>query len=169
MLHARGFTLIEVLISMVILAIGLLGLAAMQAVSLRDNLDSYNYQQATLLAYEMQDRIRGNSEVDDWLSVTPSYSETACTKSAPCTAQQMAQNDFGYWEKSVKETLPNPANASTKMVEIQLSSSVNKAGCKGTYATSLCLITTWARASNKDSSKAVKLDSEAHFYLEVTP
>lgn len=166
--HSRGFTLIEVLISMVILSIGLLGLAAMQAVSLRDNLDSYYYQQATLLAYEMQDRIKGNSGVD-WLNVTPSYSVTACTKDAPCTAQQMAENDYGYWETSVKATLPNPASSTTKMVDIQLSSSVNKAGCKGTYSTSLCLITTWARANSTDSNKASKLSGEAHFYLEVTP
>lgn len=165
MFHARGFTLIEVLISMVILAIGLLGLAAMQAVSLRDNLDSYNYQQATLLAYEMQDRIKGNSGVA-WLSITPSYSVSACTEIAPCTAVQMAANDYGYWKKSVEDTLSKPSS-----VDIQLSSSVNKAGCKGTYSTSLCLITTWARANNKDSNKALKKEdfNEAHFHLEVTP
>ena len=51
--YSHGFTLIEVLVSMVILAVGLLGLAAMQAISLRDNQDVYYYQQATLLAYEM--------------------------------------------------------------------------------------------------------------------
>ena len=64
-----GFTLIEVLISMVILAIGLLGLAAMQTISLRDNQDAHYYQQATLLAYEMQDRIRANNNVN-WSNVT---------------------------------------------------------------------------------------------------
>lgn len=166
MFHMRGFTLIEVLISMVILAIGLLGLAAMQAISLRDNLDSYNYQQATLLAYEMQDRIKGNSEAN-WTGATIATGD--CTKAVPCDSQTMANNDYGYWKKSVEATLPKPTNASTKMVDIQLSSGVNKAGCKGTYSTSLCLITTWARANNKDSNKASKLDNEAHFYLEVTP
>lgn len=169
MLHARGFTLIEVLISMVILAIGLLGLAAMQAVSLRDNLDSYNYQQATLLAYEMQDRIRSNSEVD-WLSVTPSYSATACTKAAPCTAEQMATNDYGYWQENVKNTLPKLKDGTDATATIEDSSNQG-GGCKNTYETSLCLKTTWARANSKDSNKALKLEKfeEAHFYLEVTP
>lgn len=166
MFNSRGFTLIEVLISMVILAIGLLGLAAMQAISLRDNLDSYNYQQATLLAYEMQDRIKGNSSAN-WTGATIGTGE--CTKAVPCDSQTIANNDYGYWEKSVKATLPNPTNASTKMVEIKLSSGVNKAGCIGTYTTSLCLITTWARANNKDSNKASKLSDTATFYLEVTP
>lgn len=164
MFQARGFTLIEVLISMVILAIGLLGLAAMQAVSLRDNLDSYNYQQATLLAYEMQDRIRGNSSAD-WTGATTGTGE--CTKTAPCDSQTMANNDYGYWKKSVEATLPAPKTGN--IVEIKSSVGMNNAGCKGTYPTSLCLITTWARANNKDSNKASKLDNEAHFYLEVTP
>jgi type IV pilus assembly protein PilV len=169
MSETRGFTLIEVLISMVILAVGLLGLAAMQGISLRDNQDAYYYQQATLLAYEMQDRIRGNGSITgSWTGVAAS-SGTACTAAAPCTADQMAANDLGYWEKSVKAILPAPKDATIKMVEIKLSSGVNKAGCKGTYTSSLCLITTWARINNKDSNKASKLSNTATYYLEVTP
>ena len=58
-----GFTLIEVLISMLILAVGLLGLAGLQATGLRNNLSAYNRSQATQLAYDMADRMRAN--VDD--------------------------------------------------------------------------------------------------------
>lgn len=171
MFQARGFTLIEVLISMVILSIGLLGLAAMQGISLRDNLDSYNYQQATLLAYEMQDRIKGNNKVN-WIDIAnadPSYDVGKCVSpNTACTSADMAANDYGYWKKSVQETLPNPTT-STKMVDIKLSDDVNKAGCQGTYSLSICLITTWKRVNNKDSNKASKLSDEAKFYLEVTP
>lgn len=165
MFDSRGFTLIEVLISMVILAIGLLGLAAMQAISLRDNQDAYYYQQATLLAYEMQDRIRGNSEVN-WLSVSPNYSATACVAAPGCSADVMAANDYGYWKKSVEAILPAPKDVTTKMVDIQQSSGVNKAGCKGAYSTSLCLITTWGRINSKSSGV---LSKNSSFYLEVTP
>jgi type IV pilus assembly protein PilV len=163
MFNSRGFTLIEVLISMVILAIGLLGLAAMQGISLRDNQDAYYYQQATLLAYEMQDRIRGNSNVD-WLSISPNYSTTNCVTAPGCPAADMAKNDLGYWEDSVKAILPPP-----QTVDIKLSSSVNKAGCKGTYTTSLCLITTWARTNSTSSNNSSKLSDTATYYLEVTP
>ncbi len=171
MIKARGFTLIEVLISMVILAIGLLGLAAMQAISLRDNQDAYYYQQATLLAYEMQDRIRGNNTAN-WLGVAPNYSTTTCVATPGCSPDAMAINDYGYWQNSVKGTntipgiLPKPKDASTKMVDIQLSSGVNKSGCVGTYPTSLCLITTWGRTNSKTSGT---LSKDSTFYLEVTP
>jgi type IV pilus assembly protein PilV len=168
MFQARGFTLIEVLISMVILAIGLLGLAAMQAISLRDNLDSYNYQQATLLAYEMQDRIKGNSDYWKLNIANPNYSSTACTKDAPCTAEQMAANDYGYWQESVESTLPKLKDGTDATAIIEDSNNQG-GGCKDTYPTSVCLVTTWGRANNKDSNKASKLDNEAHFYLEVTP
>lgn len=55
-----GFTLIEVLIAMLILAVGLLGLAALQTYTLRSNLAAYNYGQATQLLYDISDRIRAN-------------------------------------------------------------------------------------------------------------
>ncbi len=177
MIRQRGFTLIEVLISMIILAIGLLGLAAMQAMSLRDNQDAYYYQQATLLAYEMQDRIRGNGVYwDGHVNSLPSPAEeNSCDSTAhACTAAQMAENDYGYWKKSVAGTddgsiqgaLPKPKDSNAKMVDIQLSSAVNKSGCVGTYPKSLCLITRWGRTNSKSTGK---LSQDSTFYLEVTP
>ena len=61
MTSSRGFTMIEVLIAMVILAIGLLGLAALQAVGMRNNHSALSRFQATLSAYDMADRMRSNS------------------------------------------------------------------------------------------------------------
>ncbi|MEI7795187.1 MAG: type IV pilus modification protein PilV [Methylococcaceae bacterium] len=163
--YSRGFTLIEVLIAMVILAIGLLGFAAMQAMSLRDNQDAYYYQQATLLASEMQDRIRGNSGIT-WTSITPNYSATACTQAAPCSSTAMATNDYGYWQTSVTNILPAPTGVGAKAVDIQLSSSVMKYACQGTYPTSLCLITTWGRTNSKSFGV---LSNDSTYYLEITP
>ncbi|MDD1616787.1 MAG: type IV pilus assembly protein PilV [Methylococcaceae bacterium NSP1-2] len=56
-----GFTLIEVLIAMLILAVGLLGLAALQTYTLRSNLAAYNNGQAIQLLYDMSDRMRANN------------------------------------------------------------------------------------------------------------
>jgi len=161
--YSRGFTLIEVLISMVILAIGLLGLAAMQVISLRDNQDVYYYQQATLLAYEMQDRVRANNTVN-WLSVIAGTGDS-CTQVIPCTATDMAVNDYGYWKNNAKKIFPI-SSTNPDVVSIKSSSSVNKAGCKGTYPSSLCLVTTWARTNVKKTSAVL---GDATFYLEVTP
>lgn len=58
---SRGFTLIEVLITIVILAVGLLGLALMQTTSLSNQLEAYQRAQAMLLLEDMANRIRANS------------------------------------------------------------------------------------------------------------
>ena len=50
----------EVLIALLIMSIGLLGLAALQATSLRANHGAYQRTQATFLAYDIMDRMRAN-------------------------------------------------------------------------------------------------------------
>ena len=55
-----GFSLVEVLVALLVLAIGLLGLAALQAQGLRFNHDAYVRTQATHLAYDIVDRMRIN-------------------------------------------------------------------------------------------------------------
>ncbi len=54
----RGATLLEVLISIVIISLGLLSVAALQSMSLKSNNGSYLRSQATILAVDLADRIR---------------------------------------------------------------------------------------------------------------
>src|SRR5690606_37357910 len=59
---ARGFSLIEVMVAVLVLSLGLLGLAALQGLSMRNN-QSANYRtQATNLAYEFIDTARGYAD-----------------------------------------------------------------------------------------------------------
>lgn len=58
--HNSGFSLLEVLIALLILSVGLLGIAALQLVSLKTNHGAYQRSQATILAYDMMDRLRAN-------------------------------------------------------------------------------------------------------------
>lgn len=53
-----GSSLLEVLVAVVILAFGLLGLAGLQATSVKSSHSAYQRSQATLLAYDMADRMR---------------------------------------------------------------------------------------------------------------
>ncbi|MCK5354747.1 MAG: type IV pilus modification protein PilV [Methyloprofundus sp.] len=57
-----GFTLVEVLVAMIIFAIGMLGLAGLQTRALQDNQDAYLRTQAIFLANDMSDRIKANRE-----------------------------------------------------------------------------------------------------------
>ncbi len=56
----RGFSMIEILVTIVILAIGLLGLAGLQAKALTAQMESYQRQQALILVKDMADRIEAN-------------------------------------------------------------------------------------------------------------
>jgi type IV pilus assembly protein PilV len=55
-----GFTLVEVLVSLVVLSIGMLGMARLVLMSAHSNDSAYLRSQATALAYEMLDNMRAN-------------------------------------------------------------------------------------------------------------
>ena len=57
-LLANGFTMVELLVAVLVLSIGLLGLAGLQAAGLRNNQSAYLRSQATILAYDVADRMR---------------------------------------------------------------------------------------------------------------
>ena len=106
-----GFTLIEVLIAMLVLAVGLLGLAGFQVFSLRNNQSAYNRSQATQLAYDMADKIRANpSEANNLASSTyvltsAAILQTSCNSSPGCTPALMAQNDRALWNTNIISAL----------------------------------------------------------------
>ena len=105
----NGISMIEVLVAIVVLSFGLLGLAGLQADGLRSNHDAYMRSQATLLAYDMLDRMRANMQgvengfYDDLFSTTPS--NPGCIKSG-CSIQQMSHHDAFEWSEKVAELLP---------------------------------------------------------------
>lgn len=59
----RGVTLIEILITLLVLAVGLLGLAALQGISLQSGQVAYHGTQATNVAYEIADFARTNRSI----------------------------------------------------------------------------------------------------------
>ena len=109
----KGFTLIEVLIAMLLLAVGLLGLAGLQANSLRNTQSAYNRSLATELAYDLADRMRANSSpvgLAIYVSMPPTnaVAQVNCmTVSTRCTSDIMAQNDLYQWNLEVNSYLPS--------------------------------------------------------------
>jgi len=97
-----GFTLVEVLVSTVILSLGLLGLAGMQTTSMRYNQDAYLRSQAVTVANDIIDRMRtnqdgvvaGNYDAIDSRNDAPADQGCAVT---PCTAIQIASQDIREW------------------------------------------------------------------------
>lgn len=100
-----GFNLIEVMVSLVIFSIGLLGLAGLQQVGLVQNTTAMQRTQAMSLAYDIFDRMR-NNRTTDYSSVTsassPNCVTTACTNTA-----QIASYDIYEWNLALSDALPN--------------------------------------------------------------
>jgi type IV pilus assembly protein PilV len=91
-----GFTLIEVLVSVLVLSIGLLGLASLQATSLRFNNDSSVQTQAAYLASDMADRMRANVSQAANYPGASAAANTACY-SGGCSPSAMTGNDIAEW------------------------------------------------------------------------
>ena len=108
---SRGFTLLEVLIAVIVLSVGLLGIAGLQAFGQRSNHSAYLRSQATALAYDMIDRMRANtagvlSGSYDAIDTTAGpYSNPGCN-SATCSSTQMAQYDMYDWQQELDTQLP---------------------------------------------------------------
>lgn len=62
MIKQKGASLIEILIAVVVISVGLLGLAGLQTSSIKSNQSSYLRSQATLLAYDLSDRMRASRD-----------------------------------------------------------------------------------------------------------
>ena len=103
-----GFSLLEVLIAVVILSFGLLGLAGLQANSLKNNHSAYLRSQAVWQAYDMADRMRANrtgleaGAYDDMEGIPGNPNCEANT----CSAAQMAQYDAALWNGNNATRLP---------------------------------------------------------------
>ena len=105
-----GFSLLEVLITLVILAIGLLGLAGLQTTGLKQNQSAYLRSQAAQMSYDIADRMRANMSALSSYETTNPATATAATSgctTAPCTKAQMASNDLYEWNKTLVDTLPS--------------------------------------------------------------
>lgn len=111
----RGFSLLEILIALVILSIGLLGLAALQTMSLRMGHDSYQRTQATMLAYDMVDRMRANpvgvaNGAYDSVAAADNPSGANCVLTG-CTADDVAYYDIRSWHTALAAKLSEGAGS----------------------------------------------------------
>jgi type IV pilus assembly protein PilV len=100
---ARGFTMVEVLVSLVVLSIGLLGIGKLVLFSARANDSAYLRSQATALAYEILDNMRANLPTakiqgyDVAIGTVPGAPQTCLA--TICSATQVANYDVYTWKQ----------------------------------------------------------------------
>lgn len=117
--YQAGVGLLEILITLLVLSIGLLGLAALHATGLRQNHSAYLRTQATQLAYDIADRLRSNPQVAEAIrensgSLANAYdiaigdvvSGAPTCEGVACTPGQMADYDLSQWKDALAAALP---------------------------------------------------------------
>src|SRR5207237_10025490 len=93
-LRSRGFTLIEVLISLLILTFGLLGLAALQGRAQQAEVESYQRAQALVLVQDMVDRINSTRKAAGCYAFTP-MPDTGAVYAGTAAAAPTCTGAFG--------------------------------------------------------------------------
>ena len=99
-MRQQGFTLLEVLVAMVIVSIGLVGLAGLMMTSAKNNQSAYYRSQASWLAYDIVDRMRANRTSALKGDYNIAYQTTASSSNA------MALLDLGQWKTELQTALP---------------------------------------------------------------
>lgn len=129
--YAKGVTLIEMMVAVLVLSVGLLGIAGLQAATAKYKINTWSRSQASVLLSDLAERLRinpeaagttfgGNGETatslyvlgDNWttqqaadLSADPNPN----CETAACTSTERAAFDLLMWRKRVREGMPQGA------------------------------------------------------------
>lgn len=108
--NSKGFTLIEVLIALIILAIGLLGMATLMMSSLQSSQGAAHRSAATVVAYDLIERMRVNRneaiKANSDYAGDPSTADSDCDPEAGCNAEELVAYDLETWWDSLQNAIP---------------------------------------------------------------
>jgi type IV pilus assembly protein PilV len=97
----RGTTLIETLVALLVLSIGLLGVAGLQLTSLRNNRSAHLRSQAQVMAYDITDRMRANRKK----AIDNAAYNIAIGVAG--TGGTLAGDDVVRWKAALRDSLPS--------------------------------------------------------------
>jgi len=109
-----GFSLVEALVALLVLSIGLLGIAGLFVESVRNSRTALLRTQAINLVGDMADRIRANATARDAYDIDNYGGEPAERNCAPaptaaganCSMATLAEDDLARWVAAVRAALP---------------------------------------------------------------
>lgn len=101
-----GFGMIEILVSLLVLAIGLLGLASLQTTGLTQSSETRNRSQAILLADDMFERIRANRDSINSYAVAAAGTAPTCNRAFKVANTNVVADDIAEWQNSLGCLLP---------------------------------------------------------------
>lgn len=102
----RGFSLVEVLIALIIMSVGMLGIAGLYVQSMQAGRTSMFRHHAVTLAGDVADRIRANPRAG--IAYIGQGGNNNCVgQGVDCNEAEMAANDIFVWQQQAAATLPN--------------------------------------------------------------
>ncbi len=110
----RGTTMIEALVTVLVLGLAALAYAGAQLKGASTNVSALWRSKATVLAAEAADRLRANPagvSAGDYSNLTAPGTASTCSTSSTCTPAQMATTDFVLWRRSLTAALPRGSGA----------------------------------------------------------
>ncbi|MBK1692763.1 type IV pilus modification protein PilV [Ectothiorhodospira mobilis] len=128
-----GVSLVEVLVALVVLSIGILGVAALHGTALKNNTSSYVRSQMMLTAYDLADRMRANREaaLNGEYDGINGAQHGNCETATGCTPQQMAEHDIWTWKIRLGAIIPNATGTVCRDSSPDDGTSLGAAACSG--------------------------------------
>mgnify|MGYP001553747934 CR=1 FL=1 len=112
----KGFGILEILITVFVLAVGLLGIASLQTLGFKASQGSYMRTIASYKAYEMIDRMRANPDgvsAGSYDAITGTPTATDCSQQT-CNYAAMAVYDANQWNTELASLLPSGQGTVTR-------------------------------------------------------
>lgn len=103
----QGFSLIEVLIALIIMSVGMLGIASLYVQSMQAGRTSLFRHHAVTLAGDVADRIRANRTAGVVYEDPDGANNNCIAAGVDCTTAEMAMHDILIWQQQADDSLPN--------------------------------------------------------------
>jgi type IV pilus assembly protein PilV len=102
----RGFSLVEVLIALVIMSVGMLGIAGLYVQSMQAGRTATFRHHAVTLAGDVADRIRANPRAAGAYTAVGGADSGCVATGITCNQAEMAAHDIFLWTQQAQESLP---------------------------------------------------------------
>lgn len=135
----QGLTLVESMVALLIISVGLLGIAALQLTAMQQNSSALHQSKAVWAGYAMADRIRANNiRFSDYSGIDTNAAYAQDCMGSTCNSNQLVIADAAEWTDTVRD-LPGgrgqvTGNANRLIVTVMWDdegTGANGTGCSG--------------------------------------
>jgi len=115
---SKGFSLVEVLIALIVMSVGMLGIAGLYVQSMQAGRSSMLRHHAITLAGDIADRIRANPTAGAAYAAATGNNNNCVAQNINCTVAEMAANDIDLWQAQARDFLPVMGDGSQQVVVV---------------------------------------------------